>query len=188
MRAQVTNRRVWRRFVVMALLIPSPGQCLTIAAPVASIAAIIWFSRHGDRVIARLFPHWEWERRLGWLNARANRRAETVLRGLRHLGHTFLLFDLAAILGLSWFVGGPHDMDSGASVFTYVLEMVYLGVCLIPWIYYFVVILGPRIRAEFEEEELQRYRAEHPEDDGASETARPRSITVWDSTNSFRRM
>jgi hypothetical protein len=183
----MTNRRGWRRFLAMALLVPSVSQCLAIAAPAAGIGFIIWFLRHGDRVVARLFPHWEWERRLGWLNAKANRRAETVLRGLRHLGHAFLLLDLAAFLALAWLVGGSHDMDSSIGAFSYLLEMGYFGACLVPWIYYFAVILGPRITAEFEEEELQRYRAEHPEDDGQTETPPPR-ITVWDSTRSFRRM
>jgi hypothetical protein len=171
----------------MALLIPSANQCLAIAGPLVSVGVVIWLLRHGDRTIARLFPHWEWERELGWLNLKANRRAEAVLRGLRHLGHTFLLLTLGAILGLSWLAGQPHDMDAAEGVFAYALELIYLGVCLGIWIYYFVAILAPRIVAEHEEEELQRYRAEHPDDD-EPRTPSPRNITVWDTTRSFRRM
>lgn len=172
----------------MGLIIPTAGQCFAIAAPVASIYGIVWFVRHGDRVIERLFPHWEWERKLGWLNFRANRRAEWVLRGVRHLLHTFLLIMLVAVLTLAWFAGGPQDMDSAVGVFTYVLELIYLGLCLSPWIYYFVLNLGPRLTAEYEEEELLRYRAENPED-GESPSARPpKRITVWGATRSFRRM
>lgn len=171
----------------MALLIPSASQCLAVAAPVASIGAVLWFLRHGDQFIAQLFPHWEWERKLGWLNAKANRRAEAILRGLRHLGHAFLLLMLVGILGLSWLAGQPHDMDTADGIFLYAVELIYIGVCLLPWIYYFTAMLGPRITAEYEEEELMRYRAEHPEEDKPSASA-PRTITVWDSPRSYRRM
>jgi hypothetical protein len=171
----------------MALLIPSAGQCLAVAMPVASVCAVLWFLRHGDGLIAQLFPHWEWERKLGWLNAKANRRAEVILRGMRHLGHAFLLLMLVGILGLSWLAGQPHDMDTVDGIFLYAVELVYIIVCLIPWIYYFVAMLGPRIAAEYEEEELMRYRAEHPEDDEPRESA-PRNITVWDTPRSSRRM
>lgn len=171
----------------MGLIIPTAGQCFAVAAPVASIYGIIWFARHGDRVIEKLFPHWEWERKLGWLNVRANRRAEWMLRGLRHLLHAFLLLALIGILGLSWLAGRPHDMDNAPEVFAYALELIYIGVCMAPWLFYFIVVLGPRMIAEYEEEELQRYRAEHPESDGESKSEPPPRITVWDSTSSFRR-
>jgi hypothetical protein len=173
----------------VALYIPTPGQCLAVVAPVVSIGGIIWFARHGDQVIERLFPHWEWERKFGWLNLKANRRAAMVLRGFRHLLHAFLLLDLLVVLAFAWLTGQHHDMDTREGVFTYALEMIYFGVFLSPWIYYFIAVLGPRVIAEYEEEELQRYRAENPEDDGASKEAPPRSrITVWGGpTRSFRR-
>jgi hypothetical protein len=173
----------------VALFIPTPGQCLAVAAPVVCIGGVIWFARHGDRVIERAFPHWEWERKLGWLNRKANRRAEMVLRGLRHLLHLFLLFDLLGFLVFAWLTGQPQDTDSAAGLFTYALEMIYMGVFLSPWIYYFTMVLGPRVTAEYEEEELQRYRSENPGDNGESRKPPPPRVTVWGGpTRSFRRM
>jgi hypothetical protein len=172
----------------MALFIPTAGQCLAVAAPVATVGACIWFLRHGDRVIGRLFPNWEWERKLGWLNHRAHRRAETVLRGVRHLLHAFLLLALVGVLGLSWLAGQPHDMDTAPGIFAYALELIDIGVCLAPWIYYFVAVLRPRIIAEYEEDELQRYRTEHPDEDEIPHATPPPRVTIWETTRSFRRL
>ena len=171
----------------MALIIPTAGQCLAVAGPVASVGAVLWFLRHGDQLIARLFPHWEWERKLGWLNARATRRAETILRGVRHFGHACLLVALIGVLFFAWLAGRPHNMDTADGIFLLAAEWIYFGACLVPWIYYFAAILWPRIMAEYEEEELMRYREEHPEED-EPRTAAPRQITVWNTTRSFRRM
>jgi hypothetical protein len=171
----------------MALFIPTAGQCFAVVAPVASVWGTIWFLRHGDRVIAQLFPHWQWERELGWLNLRANRRAETVLRGLRHLMHAFLLLALAGILGLSWLVGQRLEMETGPGMFALALELIYIGVGLSVWIFYFAAVLAPRLRDEYEEEELQRYRAEHPEKDDAPRSPPSSRITMWESPRPSRR-
>jgi hypothetical protein len=145
--------------------------------------------RNGNRVIDQLFPQLEWERKLGWLNARADRRANQILRVLQHLLHLFLLVMLVGVLTFAWLVGHP-DTDTSLGLFTLAGSYVYLGVCLSPWIYYFVVVLGPRLQAEFEEQELARYRAENPDVDEEVRKTRasaPSSrITIWESTRPRR--
>jgi hypothetical protein len=170
----------------MTLLVPSAGQCWNFAGPILAVVGVIWFIRHGDRVIDRLFPHLEWERKLGWLNASADRRVKLILRGLQHLLHVFLLLALAGVLALSWLVGSS-DTNTQLGVLTLADEYAYIGVCLSPWIYYFVVVLGPRLQAEFEEQELARYRAENPEVDHEKQRdADPSRITVWQSARPRR--
>jgi hypothetical protein len=165
----------------MTLLIPSAAQCWSLAGPILAVVGVIWFLRNGDQAIDRLFPHLEWERKLGWLNARADRRAKLIMRGMQHLLHVFLLLALAGVLALSWLVG-HRDTDTPLGVLTLADEFGYIGVCLSPWIYYFVVVLGPRLQAEFEEQELARYRAENPETDNEEEREGDSTrSTAWQS-------
>jgi hypothetical protein len=173
----------------MGLLIPTAGQCLAIVAPVASVCSIIWFARYGDRVIESVFPHWEWERKLGWLNFKANRRAAFMLRGVRHLVHAFLLLALVGLLNFSYCLGQPQDLDTVPGFITFTFQGIDLIACLAPWIYYLFFVLAPRVTAEYEEEELMRYRAENPEDDSESASGPPpKHITVWGATRSYRRL
>jgi len=85
------------------------------------------------------------------------------------------------VLALSWFIG-HRDTDTRLGVLTLAGEFGYIGFCLSPWIYYFVVMLGPRLQAEFEEQELARYRAENPEVDHEKQRdADPSRIAAWQS-------
>jgi len=173
----------------MALLVPSASQCWSIIGPIVAVIVVIWLMRNSTRIVETLFPQLEWERKLGWLNARADRRANQVLRGLQHLLHLFLLVMLAGELTFAWLAGNP-DTDSSVGLFTLAGTYVYMGVCLSPWIYYFVVVLGPRLQAEFEEQELARYRAENPEMDEKFRkprgSANPGGITIWEATRPRR--
>jgi hypothetical protein len=173
----------------MALLVPSASQCWSIAGPIVAVVVVIWVMRNSTRIVETLFPQLEWERRLGWLNARADRRANQILHGLQHLLHLFLLVMLAGELTFAWLAGNP-DTASSAGLLTLAGTYVYMGVCLSPWIYYFVVVLGPRLQAEFEEQELARYRAENPDIDEevrkTRESANPSRITLWESTRPRR--
>jgi hypothetical protein len=172
----------------MALLVPSASQCLAFAGPFLAVGGLVWFWRHGDLLIARLFPQLKWERELGWLNLRAHRRAERILRGLTHVMHLVLLGALAGILGLAWLLGQPHDMDTLPGAFSIPFEFVYLLLFLGIWIYYFVSILGPRVRAEFEEGELRRWRLENPE--AGPERRRPKDrlqVSLWETDRPRRR-
>ncbi len=75
------------------------GRALLFATPPLAVAALWWLAGRVDLIIARLFPHLEWERSLGWLNIRAERRARTALRCLGFLIHVALA---AALVGIVW--------------------------------------------------------------------------------------
>jgi len=172
----------------MALLVPSASQCWSIIGPIVAVIVVIWLMRNSTRIVETLFPQLEWERKLGWLNARADRRANQIMRVLQHLLHLFLLVDLVGVLAFGWLVGHP-DTETQAGMLMLANEYVYMGVCLSPWIYYFVVVLGPRLWAEFEEEELARYRAENPEVDEEmtkKRTAGSSPISIWESSRPRR--
>jgi len=171
---------------VAALLIPTAGQCLQLAGPLLIAIGAIWFWRHGDVVLARLFPQWEWERKLGWLNLRANRQAERILRALTHGLHLALLLALVGILLLSWSLGQPPDTDTLGGILGLAGEWIYLIACYGFWIYYFTAVLYPRVRDEYEAAELERYRLENPELDSTRKSGDRLNITVWDSSRPRR--
>jgi len=172
----------------MALLVPTAGQCWSVAGPIVSVGGVIWLMRNSTRIVESLFPDLEWERKLGWLNARADRRANQILRGLQHLLHLLLLVALVGELTFAWLAGHP-DMATSFGLLTLAGTYVYMGVCLSPWIYYFTVLLGPRLQAEFEEQELARYRAENPDIEQEMKkkrSAEPSRITIWESSRPRR--
>jgi hypothetical protein len=169
-----------------ALLVPTAGQCLQIGGPIVLVLGTIWFWRNGDLLLERLFPNWEWERQLGWLNLRANRQADRILRALTHLLHGALLIALIGILALSSFLGRPLDTDSAITLFSIFGVWVYLIACYGFWIYYFAAILAPRVRDEYEAAELARYRRENPEVDDLPSPAERLNVTVWDSSRPRR--
>jgi hypothetical protein len=170
----------------MALLVPSAGQLWNIFGPIVAVVVIIWLVRNCNEVIDRLFPHLEWERKLGWLNASADRRAKLILRGIHHFVHLFLALDLLAVL---WFACqiGERDTETRVGVLILAGDFVYLGAVLSPCLYYFIVELGPRLQGEFEAQELARYRAENPDlDQERKPSTDPSRITVWESARPRR--
>ena len=168
--------------MLAALLVPNASQCIAIGGPVLAIIGLVWFWHHGDAVIARLFPQLKWERELGWLNLRAHRRADRIMRGLTHVLHTLLLGALVGLLGFAWLLGQPHDTDSAIGLFSIPFEFIYLVFFLGIWIVYFVYLLAPRIRAEYEDQELKRWRAEHPEEVPEMRKRAGRfDVSVWDA-------
>ena len=169
-----------------ALLIPTASQCARVAWPLVLFGFAIWFWRHGDLLLARLFPHWGWEKDLGWLNIKANRHAERILRGITHLLHLALLVALAGILFLSWSFAQPRDPNDTINNLVLFIEWFYLFACYGAWIYYLAVVLYPRLRDEFEAEELVRYRLEHP-DPMEEEKARMRDKIAAQALNRPRR-
>ena len=169
-----------------ALLVPTAGQCVQIGGPIVLVLGTIWFWRNGEFLLARLFPNWEWERTLGWLNLRANRQAERILRVLTHLLHAALLLALAGILALSWSLGQPVDTDSVIGVFSLVGVWILLIGCYGFWFYYFTAILAPRVRDEYEAAELERYRLENPELEKENRAGDRFNVTVWESTRPRR--
>ena len=81
--------------------IPDAWQCLIVVGPFFCIAVVWWFVNRLDQIIAYLFPHWEWEREMGWLNLRAERRADAFMRGLGYLFYGLLAVALYGIVGAS---------------------------------------------------------------------------------------
>ena len=169
-----------------ALLVPTAAQCLQVFGPLVLVFGIVWFWRNAEVFLAQLFPRWEWERTLGWLNLRANRRAERILRVFTHLLHTALLLVLIGILVLSRELGQPWDTDSYAGMFSLVAVWIYLITCYGFWVYYFAAVLAPRIREEFEAAELQRYRLENPEHVEMPKAGDRFQVTVWDASHPRR--
>jgi uncharacterized membrane protein YciS (DUF1049 family) len=150
-------------------------KALVLAAPLLAVAVLWWLVNRTDRIIARLFPHLEWEKDLGWLNIRAERRAKTALR---LLGAVIYLALAGTLIGITWetrqivdaLMAGT-DWTSSSYVMIRMGEVVvYLGAWLI--------ILGswllPKVRAEREEKELQRYRAQVTEEERERERRKRR--------------
>ncbi len=142
------------------IAIPSLGQCLRVLAPLAGLAAFVWLLRNVDDLIRRHLPSLEWGRQLGWFNIRAERRAARFLRGMEA---AFQLLLAMALLGLLWGASGLHELPNwrDPEVMRRLQDHAsILILCAILWTVYLSVELAPRLRREFEEEELERYRAE----------------------------
>ena len=168
-----------------ALAIPDARQCLLLAAPFLGLAAFYWLFWHSDRLIEWLFPHWEWERKLGWLNFRANRIAETVLRWIGHAVHALLCL---ALYGILWGSSAFDDIAQEApnAVADGMGKLMTLLICLGIWSIYLGSELIPRLKNQYEREELEKFREEHPELNEEHERPRkshspldPSKIEIW---------
>src|SRR5271156_3331249 len=87
----------------------TPWQWANLVAAIVSTWAAWWVMSHADRIINRIFPYNEWEKSLGWLNIRAQKRADA---GLRWLGYFVYAVLAVALLGIVWAVEGVHNMIS----------------------------------------------------------------------------
>jgi hypothetical protein len=151
-----------------AIGIPSAWQCLNIAAPFLALAALRWVIHRVDHTIDRLFPHWEWEKRLGWLNIRTQRRAETALRWIGYFLYALLA---AALYGIVWAAPALGQIDhwSDPAVLGEIsLKLSVLLVCLGSWLVYLGFELLPKLRRQHEVDELEKFRAEQAATEGES--------------------
>jgi len=142
------------------LAIPNAGQCFRVAAPVLALIGAWWMIARMDQVIDKLFPSWEWEKRLGWLNIGVERRADTVLRWIGHAVHALLA---AALYGILWGASFPSDLsrtNDPSSTAQGMSKLSTLLLCLGVWVLYLGWELIPKLRNEYEREELEKYRAE----------------------------
>lgn len=149
-------------------------KCLVFAAPFLAVAAAGWLVNQTDRIINSFFPHLEWEKSLGWLNIRAERRANTALRWL---GYALYVVLAAALLGIIWAAEGLQNLASWSDPWVMgdlVLRVPALAICLGAWMLYLGGWLVPKLRAEREEAELKKFRAELKEREKEQE-AEPRS-------------
>src|SRR5277367_6697351 len=106
-------------------------QCLNFAAPpFLTVAALWWLINRTDRIIHRLFPHLEWEKELGWLNIRAERRVRTALRWIGYCVYALLG---AALYGIAWAAEGLQQIDNWPDpevAGDLALRIPALGICL----------------------------------------------------------
>jgi len=139
--------------------IPTAGQCLLFAAPILGVMCLYWLFRNSDRIIDSIFPNWEWEKKLGWFNLRANRRAEAIWRWMGYFVYALLA---AALYGILWGSTAFADMaqQTPNTVADGMGKLTLLLVCFGFWLVYLGVELIPKLRDQYEREELEKYRAE----------------------------
>jgi hypothetical protein len=138
---------------------PSPIEWLFIAAaPFLIVAGFIGLSLGTKVVMRRFFPLWEWQQSLGWLNIRAHKRAEAVMRWL---GYLFKACVAVALYGIVWAAPALSSVDNWKEPNDVADNMAKLTVliwCSALWAGYFYFELVPKLKAEFEWEDLQEFR------------------------------
>lgn len=160
--------------VAEAILIMA-WKCLVFAAPFLAIAIVWWLINQTDRIINYLFPYLEWEHTLGWLNIKAERRANAALRWL---GYGIYALLAGALLGIVWAAEGLQALDnwSDPSVMgDLALRVPALFFCLGLWVLYLGGWLIPKLRAEREVAGLKKFRAEMKEAERERDETQPRS-------------
>jgi len=113
-----------------------------------------------DHIIHAIFPDLEWERSLGWLNIRAERRAS---RAMRWVGYGVVVLLLDSLAGIFWAAKGLPRLADWSDPWVMgdlVLRVPALGFCLLIWVIYLGLGLLPRLRAEREAAAYRQFRAE----------------------------
>jgi hypothetical protein len=152
----------------------SAGQWFAFAVPFLAVAAVWWLISRTDRIISHLFPDLEWEKSLGWLNIKAERRANTALRWV---GYCIYVMLLDALVGIVWGAEGFPSLNNWSDPWVMgdlALRVPALIFCLGIWILYLGGWLIPKLRAQREEAEYKKFRAEAEEVESERE-AHPRS-------------
>jgi hypothetical protein len=168
-----------------AIGVPTAGQCLRVLAPFAALLLLRWILRHIDGAIRHLFPHLEWQRQLGWLNIRAERRAAAFLRSIAYLTYFFLAL---ALYGIVWAADGLSRLPQwrDPEVLLSIQLPVLLISCLL-WAIYLAGHLLPKLRRDYEHEELERFRAQFAESE-EEESSGPRTAQIgWKLSRRPRR-
>ena len=153
---------------------PGAWQCFVWTAPFLSVAAVWWLINRTDRIVNHLFPDLEWEKSLGWLNIRAERRANAALRWVGYGSYALLA---VALVGIVWAAQGLQALDNWSDPWVMgdlSLRVPVLVICLGAWVLYLGCWLIPKLRAQREEAELKKFRAEAEEAEKERET-NPRS-------------
>ncbi len=141
-------------------IFPGAGQWLVCAAPFVAVAAVWWLVNRTDWIINRIFPDLEWEKKMGWLNIRAERRANAALRWL---GYAIYALLAVALLGIVWAAEGLQELGNWSDPWVLgdlALRIPALGICLGVWLLYLGGWLVPKLRAQREADGLKRFRAE----------------------------
>lgn len=161
-------------YVMAQIAIPSAGQLLTFAGPFIAVGGIVFVLRHLDQIIDLLFPHWDWERKLGWLNLRAQKQADAVLRWLGYLVYAVLAIALGGIVWSATILGSVADWQDSSAIEKIIPAIAVLLVSLGLWLIYVGCELLPKLRGQHEMEELEKFRA----DQAAAERERDQARTT----------
>jgi hypothetical protein len=152
-------------FLLADIALPSLRDGLAFAAPVFTLAALAWLVFRTDRFMGAVFPDLEWERNLGWLNIRAERRAG---RALRWVGYAVVVLLLDSLAGILWAAKGMPRLADWSDPWVMgelALRVPALVFCLLIWVLYLGLGLLPRLRAEREAAAYRKFRAEAKADD-----------------------
>jgi len=142
-----------------AIAIPTAWQCFMVLGPLAGLMLLYWLFTHVDRIIHRLFPSLEWNRELGWLNIRAERRATAFFRWLHYVVYAGLAAALAGIVWSAIALREVWQWSDPMVLGNLLLRLPVLVGCLALWIIYLGLELVPKLRREYEAEELENFRA-----------------------------
>jgi len=145
------------------MAIPNPELLIVYGGPVLVVLALWWLAERTDRIINYLFPHLEWEKSLGWLNIKAERRAKAALRWIGYAFYLLLAGLLYAIVRLADAFPPLSEWSDPQVLGDLVLEIPALVVCLGIWLLYLGGVLLPRLRTDSEEAGLKKFRAQMEE-------------------------
>ena len=157
------------------MAIPDPWQCLVWAAPFLAVIAAWWIINRTEQIAHFIFPDLEWEKSLGWLNIKAERRAKTAIRWLGYLIYLLLAAVLYAIIRLADGFPALDAWPDPRIVDDLALRIPALVVCVGAWLLFLGCWLLPKIRSDREEAELRKYRAEMKSVEEERERYDPRS-------------
>jgi hypothetical protein len=132
----------------------------TFATPVLVLAALAWIVSRTDRIIGTVMPDLEWERSLGWLNIRAERRAS---RAMRWVSYGVILLLIDALVILYWCAKGLPDLSTWSDPWVMgdlALRVPLMGLCLMIWVIYLGLGLLPRVRTDRETAAFKKFRAQ----------------------------
>jgi len=149
--------------VLTTVLLFIAWKGLVFAAPLLVVVALWWLVTQTDRIINYLYPDLEWEKSLGWLNIRAERRANMALRWL---GYGIYALLVVALSGIVWAAIGLRNLGNWSDPWVMgdlALRVPVLGICLGAWLLYLGAWLVPKLRAEREEAGLNQFRMEMAE-------------------------
>ncbi len=142
------------------LALPSWHDVSTFAAPVLVLAALAWVVSRTDRIVATAMPDLEWERSLGWLNIKAEKRAS---RAIRWVGYGVMVLLVDALVILFWAAKGLPDLSDWNDPWVMgdlALRVPVMVLCVMIWVIYLGLGLVPRVRAEREAAAYKKFRRE----------------------------
>jgi hypothetical protein len=169
--------------------VPTAAQCLRVLGPVGGVFFLWWIARNTDHVIHRLFPTLEWQKQLGWLDLRAERRAAAVFRWISYSIYAALVLALGGIVWSADLLAQLSD-DAAMNVpaIFSILPIMLLSTAI--WAAYFAWGLFPKLRHDYERQELERFRAETAppaEEDASLRNSSPLLISKARSSARSRR-